>query len=227
MTDHAPLNENRNRIWIGFTILAMCGAVVVGWHFVQKRESIVPVSKPAVEDIKTTTGAEAGSAKASRANGLELRATHRTDAASEKHPAAAIAPRATAAITPRDTLRDQPMPTRPQISLPNDEEVVDEEVLPDHPLLEMPGNLPRPFMSAAAPEVAKIQPASLQEAISKMTLSLLMYSDNKAERMVYINGKKYGEGDYIDGIYLLESITGDGAIISHQGGRTLLQPKQK
>lgn len=102
-----------------------------------------------------------------------------------------------------------------------------EEVLPDHPFLEMPGNLPQPIKPAAAPEVAKIKPVPLQEAISQMTLSLLMYSDNKAERMVYINGNKYGEGDFIDGIYRLESITGDGAIISHQGKRTLLQPKPK
>jgi hypothetical protein len=227
MTDHAPRNDNRNRLWIGFTILVVCAAVIFGWWFVQKREPLVPVSKPAFEDSKTTTVVEAGSAKASPANGSKPRTTHRTDAASEKSPAAAIAPRATAAITPRDTSRDQPIPTRPPVSLPDDEEVVDEEVLPDHPLLEMWGNLPRPIKPAAAPEAAKIQSVSLQEAISKMTLSLLMYSDNKAESMVYINGKKYGEGDYIDGIYLLESITGDGAIISHQGEHTLLQPKPK
>jgi hypothetical protein len=227
MTDHAPRNENRNRLWIGFTILAMCAAVVIGWRFVQKHEPIVLMSKPVFEVSEDTTVAKAGSKEASYANGNEPRATHRTDAASEKSSTTAIEPRAKAPITPRDISRDQPIPTSPPVSLPDDEEVVDEEVLPDHPLLEMPGDLPRPIMPAAASAVAKIQPLSFQEAISKMTLSLLIYNDNKAERMVYINGKRYGEGDYIDGIYLLESITGDGAIISHHGERTLLQPKPK
>jgi hypothetical protein len=225
MNSHASRNENRNRLWVGITTLVVCSAAVVGWYFLQKQESLVPASKSTVEDSKTTTGAETASGKASPSNGREPRATHGRDAASEKSPAAEIAPRAAAAITPRDTSPDQPMPTRSPASLPDYEEVIDEEVLPDHPLLEMPGNLPQPIKSATPPEMPKIRPMSFQEAISKMPLSLLMYSDNKAERMVYINGRKYVEGDYIEEIYLLESITGDGAIISHQGERTLLQPK--
>lgn len=71
MTDHAPRNENQNRLRIGFTILVVCAAVFIGLYFVQKRETILPVSKPAVEDGKATTGAEAGSAEASPANGGE------------------------------------------------------------------------------------------------------------------------------------------------------------
>jgi len=224
MTDHAPRDENRNRLWIGLTILVVVAAAVVGWHFVQKREPIVPVSKPAVEDSKATAGAEAGLVEASPANSSEPRATHSTDAASEKSPSATIAPKDAPAIAPWDTSRNQPVLIIPP---PDDEEVVDEEVLPDHPLINIPGNWPQPIKASAAPEVAKIEPASLQEAISQMTLSILMYIDNKAERIVYINGRKYEEGDYIEGIYLLESITGDGAIISHQGERTLLQPKPK
>jgi general secretion pathway protein B len=227
MTDHAPCNESRNRLWIGFTILVVCAAVVIGWRFVQKRESIVTVTKPVVEDRKISAGAEAGLAEASPANSSEPRATPRTDAASEKSPSATVAPRDTSAITPWDTSRDQGVLISPPASLPDDEEVVDEEVLPDHPLINIPGNWPQPIRASAAPEVDKIEPAALQEAISQMTLSLHMYNDNKAERMVYINGKKYGEGDYINGIYLLESITADGAIISHQGGRALLKPRPK
>lgn len=227
MNNHGPRTENRNRGWIGITILVVCTAAVVGWYVVQKWEPIVSVSKPAVEDSKTTTGAEVGSAEASPANGSEPRATHQTNDASEKSPAAAVAPRATAAITPRNTSRDQPIPTGSPVSLLDFEDAVDEEILPDHLPPETPGNLPRLIEPAAAPEAAKIQPVSLQEAGGKMTLSLLMYDDNKAERMVYINGRKYGEGDYIDGIYLLENITENGVIISHQGERIRLQPKPK
>jgi hypothetical protein len=45
--------------------------------------------------------------------------------------------------------------------------------------------------------------------------------------MVYINGNKYREGEYVEGSYLIERITEDGAILSFQGERALLQPKSK
>jgi hypothetical protein len=54
-----------------------------------------------------------------------------------------------------------------------------------------------------------------------------MYAESKEERMVFINGSKYHEGEYIDGLYLLEKITEDGALLSYQGERALLQPKSK
>jgi len=43
-------------------------------------------------------------------------------------------------------------------------------------------------------------------------MSIMVYADEKAERMAFINGKKYGGGRHIDGHYLLESITPQGAV---------------
>jgi len=60
-----------------------------------------------------------------------------------------------------------------------------------------------------------------------MNLSLLMYSDVREERMVYINGIRYKEGDYVEDVYLLESITEEGAILTHEGARALLPPRSK
>ncbi len=60
-----------------------------------------------------------------------------------------------------------------------------------------------------------------------MTMSIHFFSENKAERLVFINGKKYIEGDYVEGIYLLESITPEGAVLSYEGERAVLKPGNK
>jgi len=60
--------------------------------------------------------------------------------------------------------------------------------------------------------------------MGKLRINILVYSDNKAERMVYIDGRQYVEGQQVEGKYLLERVTPEGAILSAQGERVLLQP---
>ncbi len=67
-----------------------------------------------------------------------------------------------------------------------------------------------------------VAPVPLSKALDGMKLSILMYSDDPAERLVFINGVKYREGDYVEGLYLLERITPEGAVLSHQGEHKLL-----
>jgi general secretion pathway protein B len=74
------------------------------------------------------------------------------------------------------------------------------------------------------PVAAREDLASLQDAVENMAMSILLYSENKAERLVFINGRKYVEGDTVEGSYLLESITPDGAVISYGGERIVLRP---
>jgi len=64
---------------------------------------------------------------------------------------------------------------------------------------------------------------SLREAMSKMKITILVYDEARSERMVFINDRKYVEGDFVDGRYFLESITADGVVLSFQGERTLLR----
>ena len=70
-------------------------------------------------------------------------------------------------------------------------------------------------------------PASLREAMAKMTMTILLYSEVKSERMAFINDRKYVEGEYVDGRYLLESITPEGALLSYQGEQALLRSRAK
>lgn len=80
--------------------------------------------------------------------------------------------------------------------------------------------------SNPAVEVAGEKHATLREAMNEMTMSILFYSKNKAERLVFINGRKYVEGDTIDGRYLLESITPEGAVLSFEGEKAILRPER-
>lgn len=68
------------------------------------------------------------------------------------------------------------------------------------------------------------KPTALQDAMAKMTLDVFVYTNVKADRLVVINGRRYVEGQYVDGLYLLEEITPQGAALSYQGERALLRP---
>jgi len=77
---------------------------------------------------------------------------------------------------------------------------------------------------AAVPAGAEqAKPAPLKEAVSKMTLTLIMYSENEAERFVFINGRRYAKGDRVDDVYLVESITLEGAVLGYEGEKVLLR----
>jgi hypothetical protein len=54
---------------------------------------------------------------------------------------------------------------------------------------------------------------------------VLVYSDVAAERLVFINGRKYVEGQAIEGGIVLERITPEGAVLRHEGRRVVLRPR--
>jgi general secretion pathway protein B len=64
-------------------------------------------------------------------------------------------------------------------------------------------------------------PLAIQEVIQNMKIQALVYSDEPAERLVFINSQKYREGQPISGTVVVERITPDGVILSHEGKRFL------
>jgi general secretion pathway protein B len=81
-------------------------------------------------------------------------------------------------------------------------------------------------LTSAAP-TAPSKPLPLNEAIAKMDMTVLFYAETKSERMVFVDGRRYAEGDYVNGLYLIESITPEGAWLNYQGDRAILRPKAK
>ena len=80
----------------------------------------------------------------------------------------------------------------------------------------------QPTPAPATPPVAAARPAAPPEA-SGLRLEALIYADVPTERMVFINGRRYREGDSIDGRLRIEEIREDGVELSDQGRRFMLR----
>jgi general secretion pathway protein B len=90
-----------------------------------------------------------------------------------------------------------------------------------------PSAPPRPrsgtptIQATPAPAPAPRPPASPETA--SLRLEALIYADAPAERMVFINGRRYREGDSIDGRLRIEEIREEGVELSDQGRRFTLR----
>ena len=74
------------------------------------------------------------------------------------------------------------------------------------------------------PSNPKVAPAAPPRADGqKFKLEVLSYSDVPAQRLVFINGRRYREGDTIDGATKVEEIREDGVILSDNGQRFTLR----
>ncbi|MFA5026369.1 MAG: general secretion pathway protein GspB [Candidatus Methylomirabilota bacterium] len=83
---------------------------------------------------------------------------------------------------------------------------------------------PPPAKGAGAPAAGGApapQPAR-QEAPATLSITVLVHSADARDRLVYINGRRYAEGDTVEERYLVEAIQPDGVLLSHHGDRFLL-----
>lgn len=134
--------------------------------------------------------------------------------------AAAGIPNAADAVTAREDTSPKPRPIAGPESLdqprrPEPSRISGEASLsaqsppPAAPMAQNTGNLPGT--------------KDLQEVIQGMEISIHLYSDTPANRMIFINGRKYIEGDRIEGLYLIESITPEGAVLSYRGAEASIK----
>lgn len=83
---------------------------------------------------------------------------------------------------------------------------------------------PTPPLAQSAPIPRKDPaPSQVQEALAKMTLNVLVYSEDAAERWVFIAGHRYVEGERVDGRFLVQEIRPEGVLLSRQGEQALLR----
>ncbi|PYN80562.1 MAG: hypothetical protein DMD96_13680 [Candidatus Rokuibacteriota bacterium] len=77
-------------------------------------------------------------------------------------------------------------------------------------------------LPTADPPVASVAPPPVQERAG-LRLEALIYSEVPGQRMVFINGRRYVEGDVIDGRLKVEEIQEEGVALSEQGRRFTLR----
>jgi general secretion pathway protein B len=77
---------------------------------------------------------------------------------------------------------------------------------------------PAPAVVAPAPAAVAPRPIT-SDAAPKLILQVLVYSDIPSQRMVFMDGRRYVEGDPIDAETTLERLTPDGAVVNRRGQR--------
>jgi len=92
---------------------------------------------------------------------------------------------------------------------------------PPAPRSSAPAPRPTPAPAATSPAAAAGR-ATPAERVG-LKLEALIYSDLPAQRMVFINWRRYTEGDVIDGKLRVEEIQEDGVELSDQGRRFTLR----
>lgn len=76
--------------------------------------------------------------------------------------------------------------------------------------------------AAALPRISDLRAEGV--AIPELRLELHAYGDTPANRFVFVNGQRYGEGDTLDDGQQVVRITPEGAVLEHAGRRFLLLP---
>lgn len=127
----------------------------------------------------------------------------------------------------------------PRPEIPTKPAPVDREASAVTPTITPKPQAPAPPAPAARPPAAVVQPAPPGVAIAPVAspatapptpaekaalkLEALIYSDVPAQRMVFINGRRYAEGEMVDGRLRVEEIQEDGVALSDQGRRFTLR----
>jgi len=79
------------------------------------------------------------------------------------------------------------------------------------------------MQSAPAQPTSTVARSAPPPEAASLRVEALIYADTAAERMVFINGRRYREGDSIDGRLRVEEIREDGVELSDQGRRFTLR----
>ncbi len=106
----------------------------------------------------------------------------------------------------------------------------DPSLVPTAPVTATVREVPRGTVSAPPPSgefVPRLDslPPQATAGLPVLNLDLHIYATQPSQRSVFINGRRYGEGDSLPEGARVESITTDGAVLQYRGQRFLL-PRQ-
>ena len=236
MASHLPGIKHSKRPWVIFGALAICAGAAI-WFILhlQKTMNAPAPSLTAGEYSPVPKELESSRSGATASSAMPAKPEIPSEKAAEPAPAAprAITPAAPRNFPGANTIDGRRLQQMAEwMAAAERQNEADPEDTPPPEMIERmqprartPGRATKAETSAA--EESRDKPATLKEALNEMTLSILVYDEDKAGRMVFINGRKYVEGDLVESAYLLENITLEGAVLSYRGERALLRPKAK
>jgi len=94
----------------------------------------------------------------------------------------------------------------------------DPTLLPDTPVATGAGGVA--YSEGPPPSAASL--TALTAGLPELTIDLHIFTDDPAKRAVFINGRRYTQGDAIVEGPRIEEITRDGAVLNYRGQRFLL-----
>lgn len=195
----------------------------------------VPATAPTEEPIRATAAAARSIVEPPRA------ALERALSAAAPPPPVAEPPRAVTAEGSRAAEPPRPAIAEPPAAAPRAEKPAPSRrslaVAPPAPVVapQAPAPVPLPMPQRPVPSPQSPPPIvssplnpvapAVPPGPSRSTLKLeaLIYSDVPSQRMVFINGRRYVQGDLVDGRLRVEEIHEDGVDLSEQGRRTTLR----
>jgi type II secretion system (T2SS) protein B len=206
-----PVPGENRRAWAWRGVLAMGAAAVGAIAFVALRTAPdVIVTAPPRAAVVAPAPAEAPRAPAE---------APRAPAEAPRAPAAASPPpRVVAPLISIPRVETPPRAT-PARRLPAVAVTPPRTHPPVAPPMHVPASSPMPVLAPSAPAV----PVPAASVDPKLKLEVLVYSDVATERMVFINGRKYVQGDTVADRARVEEIQPDGVVLSEQGRRFTLR----
>jgi general secretion pathway protein B len=95
---------------------------------------------------------------------------------------------------------------------------------------EAPTPPPADFVRATPPGAVAPEPAppaapagTLKALAATLSIQVLSWAPERKDRFVFLNGRKYGEGQMVDNKLVIEQITEEGVVLSYQGERLTLK----
>jgi general secretion pathway protein B len=82
---------------------------------------------------------------------------------------------------------------------------------------------PAPSRPAVPEAAAGAGGGDLKALTAKISLQVLTWAPEPKDRFVFLNGRRYGEGQLVDDKLLVERITEDGVVLSYRGERVTLK----
>jgi hypothetical protein len=189
-----------------------------------------PVARPAVgsSDVSRVAGSPAAppAAEARSSPALDRRAPARVvTPPAERSTASRLAPPASAERSKMGNLTPPPAAVeRSAASGP----IAPPMVRSAPPPAERVAPAPAPEVARAAPpRPSAPEPAApsgdVKAMAAKISLQVLSWAPEPKDRFVFLNGRRYGEGQKIDDQLLVERILEDGVVLSFQGERVTLK----
>jgi len=222
-----PVAPTRRPLWpwlVSVALVINALGIVIGAAFVVTRPwglAIVGPRPAAVEktEAPTVTAAPAAPAPVGPASAAETRPSETNPAelagrarSGEGGTPPAVAPPARARAAPPA----QPRPTTPALANAP-------EPLPAQPSPQ------RHRHQAPSPEVsaAPAPPTQPDEGESPFKIDLLVWAADPKERMVYLSGRRYFEGQALDNGAVVEQIFENGIVLLHEGHRIRVQAETR